>query len=71
MDEKTPKYVRTDQQGWIRDTETGAILSVNRSAQKEHKERVEKQRAKNAELNSLKDELSQLKALVNKLVEDK
>lgn len=71
MEEKTPRYVPTDRRGWIRDTETGAILSVDRAAQKQHREEVARQKSNNDELNSLKDELSQLKALVNKLVEDK
>ena len=70
-EENVSRYVPTDKRGWVRDTETGAILSVDRRGRKEHLERVARQTAKNDELNSLKDEVSQLKELVNKLIEDK
>lgn len=65
------RYVATDKRGWIRDTKTGALLSVDRTAQKEHNQRVSTERIKIEELNSLKDEVSQLKELVNKLIGDK
>jgi hypothetical protein len=67
----SPRYVPTDKRGWIRDTKTGALLSVDRTAQKEHNQRVSTERIKTEELNSLKDEVSQLKELVNKLIGDK
>ena len=71
MGKPDPRYVNTDQLGWVRDTESGAIICVDQDAKRQHTEEVNRQRAKNDELNSLKDELSQLKALVNKLIEDK
>jgi len=71
MSKSDPRYLNTDQLGWVRDTESGAIICVDEDAKKQHKEEVARQKARVDELNSLKDELSQLKALVNKLVEDK
>jgi len=71
MDKSSSRYVKTDQLGWIRDMESGAILCVDQDAKRQHQDEANRQRAKNDELNSLKDELSQLKALVNKLIEDK
>lgn len=71
MEEEPPRYVPMDKRGWIRDTKTGAILSVDRAAKKEHMEQVSRQKAKNEELNSLKDQVDQLTELVHKLIEDK
>jgi|DEB0MinimDraft_6_1074348.scaffolds.fasta_scaffold01026_3 hypothetical protein len=71
MDKRNSRFVNTDQMGWVRDTESGAIICIDQDAKKQHLEEVKRQRAKNDELNNLKDELSQLKKLVNKLIEDK
>lgn len=70
-EEKHPRYVPTEKRGWVRDTETGAIISVDRRGRSEHMEQASRQAAKTDELNSLKDEVSQLKELVTQLIEDK
>jgi hypothetical protein len=70
MENIKQRYVPTDRRGWIRDTETGALLSVDRVSQKNHKEKIDRHVSNIDELNSLKDEVSQLKQLVKKLVED-
>jgi len=70
-EEKPPRYVPTEMRGWIRDTETGAILSVDRLAKKEHQVQVSQQRAQKSEINNLKSQVSELSRLVEKLIEDK
>jgi len=71
MSKINSEYVKTDQLGWVRDLQSGAIICVDENAKKQHEEEVARQRVKKEELNSMKNELSMLKELVQKLIEDK
>lgn len=67
-----PRYVPTDKIGWIRDTHTGAILSVDQRGQKDYRERLQKFKETQAKINSintLQTEVEELKTLVKMLMD--
>lgn len=71
-DNKPPRYVPTDKVGWIRDTQTGAILSIDRRGQKDYRERAEKYKETQAKINSintLEESVKELTELVRKLMD--
>ena len=67
----TPRFVPTDRTGWIRDTQTGAVLSTNLRGAREYRERAEKLKeniAKIDHINTLEQQLQELRDIVNVLV---
>lgn len=74
LDEKLPRYVKTDKVGWLRDTETGAILSVDYRGQKDYHDRLLKFKEtqdKIKSINTLQEEVNQLKDIIQKLIDSK
>ena len=71
---KKPRYIPTDKPGWIRDTHTGAILSVDTRGQKDYHDRLIKFKETQSKINSintLEQELADLKKIVQALIENK
>lgn len=69
--EKNSRYVPTDKIGWIRDTHTGAILSVDTRGQKDYHDRMLKFKETQSKINSintLEQELDDLKKIVQTLL---
>lgn len=58
-------YVQTEDKDYIRDLNSKALINTNVAAY--HKYKEEKRKA--AELQSLKDEVSEMKALLNTILE--
>lgn len=52
----------------LRDTKTGALLSTDTSGAAQYKRRIQEEHDKNNELNTLKQELSDIKNLLKKLI---
>lgn len=71
MDEEKPRYVMTDKTGWIRDTHTGAILSVDQRGQKDYHDRMKKFKETQSKINTLEKDLRDLQELVKKLMDNK
>jgi hypothetical protein len=74
-----PRYLKIDgSQDWIRDTHSMGVLNMNRQAleaAKRKKDQAQRivlaEQRKDTELNTMREELSQLKALVMQLLKDK
>jgi cell division protein FtsB len=60
-----------DAPGLVRDTASNAIINKDRKAYQEFKARRRVQKAKDAELEELKNEVNELKELVKSLVKPK
>lgn len=79
MQNNVPKYVNiSGDANLVRDTHSMGILNVNQNALEAYQKkrqialsRLAEQRLKDAELNSLRTEVAELKELVMKLVEKK
>jgi len=62
-------YVKVEgHHGFVRD-ETGAILNINKEEIKAAQERKAKRKQKENELNELKNEVSDIKKMLTKIVE--
>ena len=55
----------------VRDTRTGALLSVDRDSIKAYERRKQEAKAHKDRINKLEGELSELKTLVSKLLEER
>ena len=61
------RLVKTQNSDFYRDEDTNALINTNASAYKLYKQ----QRADRNKVNTMQQEIDELKALVNKLLEDK
>ena len=65
-------YARiTDKQNMVRDMYSKAVLNTDASVVKKHEQRLkllEKEQAREAEINKLKSELSEIKTLLKQLL---
>jgi cell shape-determining protein MreC len=55
----------------VRDTRTGALLSTDRDSVKAYERRRREAQAQKDRINRLEHELSELKALMSKLIEER
>ena len=53
----------------VRDRKSGVILNINRNELNANRIRKEKQREKDKEIEQLKNDVSEIKSMLNKLVE--
>ena len=53
----------------VRDKNSGVILNINKSELEANRIRKQKQREKNNEIEQLKNDVSEIKSMLNKLVE--
>ena len=53
----------------VRDKNSGVILNINKSETNANRIRKEKQREKDNEIEQLKNDVSEIKSMLNKLVE--
>jgi len=53
----------------VRDKNSGVILNINKSELNANRIRKEKQREKDNEIEQLKNDVSEIKSMLNKLVE--
>jgi hypothetical protein len=53
----------------VRDRKSGVILNINRNELNTNRIRKEKQREKDKEIEQLKNDVSEIKSMLNKLVE--
>lgn len=70
LEENVPKFVPTDKKGWIRDTETGAVISVDSRARSEYYDRlgkVKEQQEKIDSINRLEKKLAKFEKIIEKL----
>ena len=61
-----------DHENLVKDPQTGAILNTDKNALVRHEMRmreIEKEKRKEEEINNLKSELSDIKALLQKLID--
>ncbi len=66
------QYIKVEGNGnLVRDRNTGAILNINKNEMSQARIRKQNQRNQNNEIKNLKDEVKELKYLLNKLIEDK
>lgn len=67
------KYVKVkEHEHLIKDVSSGAILNTDKSAVTRHEKRIremEKEKRRDDDLNNLKTEISELKALIKALIE--
>ncbi len=66
------QYIKVEGNGnLVRDRNTGAILNINKNEMSQARIRKQNQRNQHNEIKNLKDEVKELKYLLNKLIEDK
>jgi len=53
----------------VRDRKSGVILNINRNELNANRIRKEKQREKDNEIEQLKNDVSEIKSMLNKLIE--
>jgi hypothetical protein len=53
----------------VRDRKSGVILNINRNELNANRIRKEKQREKDKEIEQLKNDVSEIKSMLNKLIE--
>ena len=53
----------------VRDKNSGVILNINKTELEANRIRKQKQREKNNEIEQLKNDVSEIKSMLNKLVE--
>ena len=53
----------------VRDKKSGVILNINKTELEANRIRKEKQREKDKEIEQLKNDVSEIKSMLNKLVE--
>ena len=64
------KHIKVDgEAGFVRDTNTGAILNINKNEIAAARERKRQRKLKEQELQDLKNEVSEIKELLVKLIE--
>jgi len=64
------KHIKVDgEAGFVRDANTGAILNINKSEIAAARERKRQRKLKEQELQDLKNEVSEIKELLVKLIE--
>ena len=64
------KYIKVDgEAGFVRDASTGAILNINKNEIAAARERKRQRKLKEQELQDLKNEVSEIKELLVKLIE--
>ena len=64
------KHIKVDgEAGFARDASTGAILNINKSEIAAARERKRQRKLKEQELQDLKNEVSEIKELLVKLIE--
>jgi hypothetical protein len=64
----------TDKAGWVRDTHTGAVISVDTRAQAEYRARLIKLKetqAKIANINTLENRIDHLEKMISAITKDK
>ena len=63
-------YLKVDgHNGYIKNTETGVVLNVNHEEIEQEKERKAKRLKEKEEINNLKNEVSDIKQMLGKLME--
>ena len=66
------KYIQVEGNGnLVRDSNTGAILNINTTEMRQARIRKQTQRKQQDEIKNLKNELSEMKQLLNRLIEGK
>lgn len=64
------KHIKVDgEAGFVRDKSTGAILNINKNEIAAARERKRQRKLKEQELQDLKNEVSEIKELLVKLIE--
>ena len=81
MNEKPPVYVKTDNPAYVRDTNSNGIVNSDMQALTRHREKVKQFKANQSkidsinnvkeDIDSLRDEISEIKNLLKLVVEAK
>ena len=81
MSEKPPVYVMTDNPSYVRDTNSNAVINSDMQALTRHRERVKQLKANQSkidsinnvkeDIDSLRDEMSEIKELLKLALEAK
>jgi hypothetical protein len=63
------KYVQISGSQFARDTETGAVVNINKDEIERARKAKKLRRQKESEFDTLKNEVGEIKELLNKLIE--
>ena len=70
----TNKYIKTDREGWVKDPQSGAVLSTDtegRKAYEKMKERMAKTQDLENRMNKVETKLNRITHLLEQLVKNK